>query len=191
MDPIIIIVLIVVIIIVLIYSYPESHENFTNDEAIQNVASLYNSGMATVTNLNATGVATLSNLNAGNININGDVMTGKGRVHLTGPELLYLLNKSGVIIGKEWGGNGNLTVQGDANIGGQLMATGAYNPNVSAALNDLNNRLNTINTNMANVGNCNWDGDRSIFGGNGGCEDDYTFTCQNKKLVRVRNHCNA
>ena len=136
MDPIII-VLIIVIIIILIYSYPTSHENFTNDEAIQNVASLYNSGMATVTNLNATGVATLPNLNAGNININGDVVTGKARMHLTGPELLYLLNKNGVIIGKEW------------------------------------------------------DGNRSIFGGNGGCEDDYTFTCQNGKLARVRNHCNA
>jgi hypothetical protein len=33
-------------------------------------------------------------------------------MHLTSGELLYLLPKTGVIIGKEWGGNGNLTVQG-------------------------------------------------------------------------------
>jgi len=37
---------------------------------------------------------------------------GNGRLHITGDERLYLLNKDGVIIGKEWGGNGNLSVQG-------------------------------------------------------------------------------
>jgi hypothetical protein len=31
-----------------------------------------------------------------------------------------MLNKDGVIIGKEWGGNGNLQVQGDVNVGGNL-----------------------------------------------------------------------
>ncbi len=40
-----------------------------------------------------------------------------GRQHISGPELLYLLNKNGVVIGKEWGGNGNLQVQGNANVG--------------------------------------------------------------------------
>lgn len=35
-----------------------------------------------------------------------------GRLHISGGELLYLLNKSGVIVGKEWGGTGNLTVEG-------------------------------------------------------------------------------
>ncbi|HSC80686.1 MAG TPA: H-type lectin domain-containing protein, partial [Chitinolyticbacter sp.] len=35
------------------------------------------------------------------------------RLHISGDELLYLLNKSGVVIGKEWGGNGKLTVQGE------------------------------------------------------------------------------
>jgi len=37
---------------------------------------------------------------------------GNGRLHIAGDERLYLLNKDGVIIGKEWGGNGNLSVQG-------------------------------------------------------------------------------
>ncbi len=36
-----------------------------------------------------------------------------GRLHISGGELLYLLNKSGVVVGKEWGGTGNLTVEGD------------------------------------------------------------------------------
>ena len=43
----------------------------------------------------------------------------RGRVHISGAELLYLLNRSGVIIGKDWGGNGNLTVQGYIGAGGQ------------------------------------------------------------------------
>jgi hypothetical protein len=49
----------------------------------------------------------------GGINVpNGGTINSAGRMHLSGNELLYLLNKSGVIIGKEWGGNGNLSVQG-------------------------------------------------------------------------------
>jgi hypothetical protein len=40
------------------------------------------------------------------------IQNDAGRMHIHGTELLYLLNKDGVIIGKEWGGNGNLTVQG-------------------------------------------------------------------------------
>lgn len=36
-----------------------------------------------------------------------------GRMHIDGPELLYLLNQSGVVVSKSWGGNGNLTVEGN------------------------------------------------------------------------------
>lgn len=43
-----------------------------------------------------------------------------GRLHITGGERLYLLNKNGVIIGKEWGGDGSLSVQGDTRLGGSL-----------------------------------------------------------------------
>ena len=35
-----------------------------------------------------------------------------GTQHMFGPDNLYLLNKKGVIIGKEWGGTGTLSVQG-------------------------------------------------------------------------------
>jgi hypothetical protein len=55
----------------------------------------------------------------GNLHVNGDifmdsarVLSSSGRMHIMGEELLYLLNKDGVIIGKEFGGNGNLTVEG-------------------------------------------------------------------------------
>lgn len=40
------------------------------------------------------------------------VIQGEGRLHISGGELLYLLNHDGVVIGTEWGGNGNLTVEG-------------------------------------------------------------------------------
>ena len=42
----------------------------------------------------------------------GKVITSPGRMHISGEELLYVLNKDGVIIGKEFGGTGDLTVQG-------------------------------------------------------------------------------
>lgn len=44
---------------------------------------------------------------------------GKDRMHVMSEDELYILNKKGVIIGKDWGGSGNLTVQGDASVGGQ------------------------------------------------------------------------
>ncbi|NEZ61146.1 tail fiber domain-containing protein [Adonisia turfae] len=43
-------------------------------------------------------------------------ITCPGRLHISGEEILYLLNKNGVTIGKEWGGTGNLVVQGDVGI---------------------------------------------------------------------------
>ncbi|MDP1678665.1 MAG: H-type lectin domain-containing protein [Candidatus Nitrotoga sp.] len=47
------------------------------------------------------------------------------RMHITGGEYLYLLNKSGVIVSKAWGGNGNLTVEGNiAVVGGTFQLNG-------------------------------------------------------------------
>jgi hypothetical protein len=42
-------------------------------------------------------------------------ISAKGRLHIAGDELLYVLNKSGMVVGREWGGNGNLTAQGSVN----------------------------------------------------------------------------
>lgn len=50
----------------------------------------------------------------------GKTINSEGRLHISGGENLYLLNKNGVIIGKEWGGNGNLSVQGNADVGGSI-----------------------------------------------------------------------
>ena len=48
------------------------------------------------------------------------VIAADGRMHIQAGEVLYLLPKDGVIIGREWGGNGNLIVEGDATVSGKL-----------------------------------------------------------------------
>jgi hypothetical protein len=48
---------------------------------------------------------------------NGATVKATGRLHITGDELLYILPKQGVIIGKEWGGTGDLTVGGRLGVG--------------------------------------------------------------------------
>ena len=55
----------------------------------------------------------------GTLTVNDDILVGPGktirsnsRMHINPGEILYLLPKSGVTIGKEWGGTGDLRVQG-------------------------------------------------------------------------------
>ena len=59
----------------------------------------------------------------------GDVHVGKNRIihgdnrlHVTTGEILYLLPKKGVTIGKEWGGTGDLNAQGNVNANGSVNA---------------------------------------------------------------------
>jgi hypothetical protein len=58
----------------------------------------------------------------------GHQIYAAGRLHISGDEILFLLNHSGVIIGKEWGGTGDLTVEGhlkgDVTIEGKLGLLG-------------------------------------------------------------------
>jgi hypothetical protein len=65
---------------------------------------------------------------------NGHTFRCAGRQHMTGNELLYLLHKDGVVIGKEWGGNGSLSVQGNLSVGGNVNIGGR---NILEELNDL------------------------------------------------------
>ncbi len=51
-------------------------------------------------------------------------ITAGGRMHIAGPELLYLLNQSGVIVSKSWGGNGNLTIEGTLSMSGPSQIIG-------------------------------------------------------------------
>lgn len=75
-------------------------------------------------NLNVQGQASLD---GGVVVPNGGTISSPGRMHIAGNERLYLLNKDGVTIGKEWGGNGNLTVQGSQWTGGDHVHAGGNN----------------------------------------------------------------
>lgn len=54
----------------------------------------------------------------GQLHLNGGTLYSPGRLHISGAELLYVLNTSGMVIGREWGGTGNLTVQGNLSVAG-------------------------------------------------------------------------
>lgn len=49
---------------------------------------------------------------------NGATLTADGRLHISGSELLYLLNQAGVIVSKAWGGSGDLVVEGRIGVNG-------------------------------------------------------------------------
>ena len=62
----------------------------------------------------------------GNLKVDGNILTAgssimecAGRQHMTGSDMLYLLHKNGVIIGKEWGGTGDIQVQGNVFVQGR------------------------------------------------------------------------
>ena len=55
---------------------------------------------------------------------NGKTLFNKGRQHIHGDEQLFLLNKGGVNVSKAWGGNGNLTVEGNTVLGGDTNING-------------------------------------------------------------------
>ncbi len=145
--------------------------NGIDPEAIKNLSSMYNKGEGTAP-------AKLTIPNDGTIN-------GAGRLHISGPESLYLLNKNGVIIGKEWGGNGNLSVQGS--ISGPTI--NAINGNITNVRNRgeqirgevLQNVQQNVQQNRAG---CNWNGWRGIWGDHGK-EDDYNMLCSGGKLVAI------
>jgi hypothetical protein len=47
----------------------------------------------------------------------GQTLYSPGRLHVHGEEILWLLNRSGVIISQAWGGNGSLYVDGEVRLG--------------------------------------------------------------------------
>jgi hypothetical protein len=53
------------------------------------------------------------NNNDNGLTINAMGEAGKGRMHVTSEDELYVLNKKGLIVGKEWGGSGNVNIQGN------------------------------------------------------------------------------
>jgi hypothetical protein len=60
-------------------------------------------------------------------------VTCDGRLHITGDETLYLLNKNGVVVSKAWKGTGNLTVEGDLKAGAALTVEGGLSDDSQVA----------------------------------------------------------
>ncbi len=136
----IIIIIVILFIILFLFNKQKQRENFTNDEAIQNVASLYNSGLATVTNLTATNSIVTNSIATPKIQL-GNKWVLSGAVDASGnnDDWLRLLGANGqyyggIAMSKLWVGN-------------------AYNNDVGAALNDLNARLNAANANIERLKN--------------------------------------
>ncbi len=95
------------------------------NSGLQTTGSVSVGGSLSVSQLNVTDRVTGSLTVENNLTVGGNLEVGNedsctistpGRMHLTGGERLYLLNKAGVIIGKQWGGNGNLSVEGNLTV---------------------------------------------------------------------------
>ena len=69
----------------------------------------------------------------------GGQLYAPGRLHIHGEEILYLLNKGGVIVSKAWGGNGNLMVEGSLRVQSEnnpLIITGYTNDDAARHILD-------------------------------------------------------
>jgi cytoskeletal protein CcmA (bactofilin family) len=67
----------------------------------------------------------------------GATLTSDGRLHISGEESLYLLNKSGVIVSKAWQGTGNLTVEGNFSCRGQFAVEAISSSGTLTVTSDL------------------------------------------------------
>ncbi len=126
-------------------------ENFTNDEAVQNIASLYNQSKFAVTDLTATGLSTLNNAN-----INGILNIGGNGANINGTSTINVIKTNGITVN----GLTNTTTLGvanGANINGltniNSLTTG-YNANIGTDVNvgnNLNVKGNTTLTGPLNA----------------------------------------
>lgn len=124
---------------------PNSFEGFSSDEAVQNIASLYNQQKLTVTNMSATGnsdvAGTLNSkfITAGGITLNGDLkikdkqkIISAGGIVING-DTISLTGKNGIAIGSNLT-TGNISTTGNINTIGNMNTTGnlAVTGNISA-----------------------------------------------------------
>ena len=125
-------IFVVILGILFIYQYcnknVEKMSNVSNDIK-EGVRQVYLADVDAIRNLSEVAKKLQAGglVNPGNLRVNGEIQTPggntfrcEGRQHIMGEELLYILNKSGVMIGKEWGGNGNLHVQGNTHVNGTV-----------------------------------------------------------------------
>ena len=107
------IIAIIFVVIMLTYNcteyYTQNNESFTNDEAIQNIASLYNQAQLSVTNFTSTGKGTFNDLNAATIKSTGAI--GAGSANVTGNVTAGSANITGGLTAGSANVTGNLTTK--------------------------------------------------------------------------------
>jgi len=115
---------------------------FSSDEAVQNIASLYNQQKLTVTDMNVTGnqvvtgssnVGALSSasLTTNGVTLNGDLnikagqkLNSTGKYTLNSADAISLTAKNGITLDKNTNSSGNLTIGGLMNAQGGISAIG-------------------------------------------------------------------
>jgi hypothetical protein len=119
-------------------------------------------------------------------------ISAAGRLHISGDELLYLLNRNGVIVGKEWGGSGALTVQGDLQAGGSASVQGnlSVNGNVGIGTTSTGARLD-----VAGVADTPGQASLQLRSGNSAANSNsdqitlgYNNTAQYRHAIKSRHH---
>jgi hypothetical protein len=144
---IIVVIIIILIVIYIINKYVYT-EHFTNDEAVQNIASLYNQAKFSVTDLTATGTSNLNTVNmTGNTTLKGgshfpytdgnnyitstnNILRGgptsvQGDLNVSGTSNLPNINTSGNInVNTLTVGAGGATINGNLTVNGKITANG-------------------------------------------------------------------
>lgn len=95
----------------------------------------------------------------GNIKFN-NTLTTTGRMHISGGEKLYILNKDGVNISKAWGGTGDLEVEGTISMANNalIQGSGRMHVNGAEALYLLNKEGVTVSKAWGGTGNLQVEG---------------------------------
>ncbi len=173
---IIVIIFVVILAIKWLSMQKLEHLTPTSDEAIQNVASLYNKDQLTITNLTATGNTSLNNTTIKNADT---IKTGK----------LFLGDKwlfSGV---GDAGSNDDwlrlLKTDGTNAYYGGLAAGRLYDARIgdlSTAVTNLQNQINNLNGALPT---CNWAGWNVVCGNCSDNHDDYAMYCNNGKITAI------
>ncbi|QKF94364.1 hypothetical protein QKU48_gp0906 [Fadolivirus algeromassiliense] len=163
---IIILTLILFILGITLYtSSKHSTESFTSDEAVKNVASLYNQNQLTVSNLTTTGDATIPNAKINKLTLGTKwLLSGVGD-NAANDDWLRLTNT----LGQPYAGG--------------FAAGRLYDARVGDLADVVNNLRAEINNSRPN---CNWSGWNVVCGGCTNERDDYAMYCENGKLTTIK-----
>jgi hypothetical protein len=163
-----ILILILILVIIGLYFLYEDQENLDStsttqnlsNEAIQNIASIYNNQNMTVTNLTATNQANIKDAKmSGNLNVSGSI-TGNVTGKLTSPNGKYSLNISD---------DGKITLYNDSNktdivIDGDLLIQGSGNTTNNRVRIGLNKNGDGATSTKTNLGIFNEDKTNNTIG---------------------------